>query len=85
MRERGLRKVLLGKVVSNKMDKTVVVEIQQKEKHKRYHKYINRTNKFKAHDESNQCSIGDLVSIVASRPLSKEKRWTVKNIEKKAL
>jgi small subunit ribosomal protein S17 len=85
MKERGLRKTLLGKVISNKMDKTVVVEITQKTKHKKYHKYINRSNKYKAHDGENQCSIGDIVAIVASRPISKDKRWVVRNIEKRAI
>jgi len=84
MKERGLRKILLGKVISNKMDKTIVVEIRQKVKHKKYHKYINTTNKFKAHDATNQCGIGDLVTIVESKPISKDKRWVVRNIEQKA-
>lgn len=85
MKERGVKKVIVGKVISNKMDKTVVVEVKQRVKHKRYHKYINKTTKFKAHDGDNQCNIGDLVSIIESRPLSREKRWVVKNIEQKAL
>ena len=85
MKERGVKKVIVGKVVSNKMDKTVVVEVRRKVKHKRYHKYINKTTKFKAHDGNNKCNIGDLVSIIESRPLSKEKKWVVKNIDQKAL
>ena len=85
MKERGLRKKMSGKVISNKMDKTVVVEIRDKVKHKEYHKYINRSNKYKAHDEKNECNIGDLITIVESRPLSKDKRWVVSNIERKAL
>lgn len=85
MKERGLKKIIVGTVVSNKMDKTVVVEIKQRIKHEKYQKFINKTTKFKAHDENNECGIGDLVSIVESRPISKDKRWKVKNIEQKAL
>ncbi len=85
MEKRGLRKEMVGKVISDKMDKTVVVEITRKLKHTRYHKYIKKTNKFKAHDAANQCGIGDLVTIVESKPISKDKRWVVKNIEQKAL
>ena len=71
------RRVLTGTVVSDKMDKTVAVEIVRRVKHARYHKYINRRNVFKAHDEANECGNGDLVTIRESRPLSRTKRWVV--------
>ncbi len=71
------RRVLTGKVVSNKMDKTVTVEVTRRVKHPRYKKYVNRTNTFKAHDEGNTCQLGDVVSIQESRPLSRTKRWTI--------
>ncbi len=84
MEERGLRKTLEGLVVSNKMDKTVVVEIKRLIKHKKYHKYINRSVKFKAHDVENKCNIGDLVTIMETRPISKDKRWVVREITRAA-
>lgn len=71
------RRVLTGKVVSDKMDKTVAVEIIRRVKHSRYHKYVNRRNVYKAHDEGNQCTVGDTVTIQESRPLSRTKRWLV--------
>jgi len=71
------RRTLTGKVVSDKMDKTVSVEVVRKVKHARYHKYINRRNVFKAHDEDNACQAGDTVVIQESRPLSRTKRWVV--------
>ncbi len=71
------RRVLTGKVVSDKMDKTVAVEIIRRVKHARYHKYVNRRNVYKAHDEGNQCTVGDTVTIQESRPLSRTKRWLV--------
>ena len=85
MSDRGLRREISGKVVSNKMDKTVVVEVKEKIKHKTYKKYISRTSKYKAHDERNECNTGDLVVIAESRPISRDKRWVVKKIEQKAL
>jgi len=73
--ERGLRKVRVGKVTSDKMDKTVVVSIETSEKHPLYKKFVKRTYKLKAHDENNECKIGDIVKVMETRPLSKEKRW----------
>ena len=84
MAERALRKSLTGIVVSNKMDKTVVVAIQDNVKHPLYNKIVKRTVKFKAHDENNTCSVGDRVSIMETRPLSKDKRWRVVEIIEKA-
>jgi small subunit ribosomal protein S17 len=74
------RKELAGKVVSNKMDKTVVVAVEYRFPHKKYEKQMTRTKKFKAHDESNQCHIGDIVVIRECRPISKEKSWYVSGI-----
>lgn len=82
--ERNLRKTRIGMVVSDKMDKTVVVAIQDNVKHPKYGKVIKRTVKFKAHDEKNECAVGDKVSIMETRPLSKEKRWRVVEIIEKA-
>ena len=83
MAERNLRKTRVGKVVSNKMDKTIVVAIQDNVKHPLYKKIIKRTIKLKAHDEQNICNIGDRVEIMETRPLSKDKRWRrVEVIEK---
>ena len=73
--ERALRKTRIGKVTSNKMDKTIVVSIVDNVKHPLYGKIVKRTIKFKAHDENNECSIGDTVKIMETRPLSKDKRW----------
>ncbi|MBC8585947.1 30S ribosomal protein S17 [Youxingia wuxianensis] len=84
MSERNLRKTRVGMVVSDKMDKTVVVAIQDNVKHPLYKKIIKRTSKFKAHDEKNECGIGDKVEIMETRPLSKDKRWRVVNIISKA-
>ena len=84
MSERNLRKTRVGTVVSDKMDKTVVVAIQDNVKHPLYKKIIKRTVKFKAHDENNACGIGDKVEIMETRPLSKDKRWRVVNIISKA-
>ena len=75
MSERNLRKTRVGKVVSNKMDKTIVVAIEDKVQHPLYKKIINRTLKLKAHDENNVCNIGDIVEVMETRPLSKDKRW----------
>jgi len=77
------RKQIVGKVISNKMNKTVVVEIERMMMHPKYHKYVRRTKKVKSHDEKNECSIGDIVLIEETRPLSKEKRYRlVKIVEK---
>ncbi|MCD6366379.1 MAG: 30S ribosomal protein S17 [Bacteroidales bacterium] len=83
MENRNLRKERIGIVVSNKMDKTAIVVVQQKKKHPKYGKFVKKTTKFYAHDEKNDCSIGDLVQIQETRPLSKTKRWRfVQIIEK---
>ena len=84
MSERNLRKTRVGKVVSDKMDKTVVVSIADNVKHPLYKKIIKRTVKLKAHDEGNVCNIGDKVEIMETRPLSKDKRWRVLEIIEKA-
>lgn len=84
MAERNLRKTRIGKVVSDKMDKTIVVAIVDNVKHPLYKKIVKRTVKFKAHDEQNACRIGDRVEIMETRPLSKDKRWRVINILEKA-
>ena len=78
-----MRKVKIGKVVSNKMDKTVVVAVEDSVKHPLYKKIVKRMQRFKAHDESNQCSIGDRVKIMETRPLSKEKNWRLVEIVEK--
>jgi small subunit ribosomal protein S17 len=82
--ERNERKVRIGKVVSDKMDKTVVVAVEYKEQHELYKKPMITTVKFKAHDENNECHIGDIVRIVETRPLSKDKHWRVVNIVEQA-
>lgn len=82
--ERGMRRTRVGKVVSDKMDKTVVVSVETKVRHPLYGKIINRTTKFKAHDENNEAKINDKVLIMETRPISKEKRWRVVNIVEKA-
>ena len=84
MEERNLRKVMIGKVVSDKMDKTVVVAVETSVKHKVYNKIVKRTYKLKAHDEANECKIGDTVKVMETRPLSKDKRWRVVEITEKA-
>ena len=84
MSERNLRKTRVGMVVSDKMDKTVVVAIKDNVRHPLYKKIIKRTVKFKAHDENNACGIGDKVQIMETRPLSKDKRWRVVEILEKA-
>ena len=81
---RGMRKTRTGVVVSNKMDKTIVVEIRTRVKHPLYGKIMNRTKSFKAHDENNECGIGDTVRIMETRPLSKDKRWRLVEIVEKA-
>ena len=84
MEERNNRKVREGIVVSNKMDKTIVVAIRDKAKHPLYKKTINKTKKLKAHDENNECGVGDKVRIVETRKLSKDKNWRVAEIVEKA-
>ena len=85
MEERNLRKVMIGTVSSNKMDKTVVVSVKTSEKHKTYGKVQKTTYKLKAHDEENACQIGDKVKVMETRPLSKDKRWIVVEIIEKAV
>ena len=82
--ERNLRKTRVGKVVSDKMDKTIVVAIEDHVRHPLYGKIVKRTYKLKAHDEENQCGIGDTVRVMETRPLSKDKRWRVVEIVEKA-
>ena len=82
--ERNLRKERTGVVVSDKMDKTVVVAVERKEKHPLYGKFVKKTTKFVAHDEKNECGVGDTVRIMETRPLSKTKNWRVVNIVEKA-
>ena len=80
--ERNLRKTRVGKVVSNKMDKTIVVAIEDHVKHPLYKKIVKRTYKLKAHDEENTCNIGDTVKVMETRPLSKDKRWRLVEVVK---
>ena len=82
--ERNLRKTRTGKVVSNKMDKTIVVAVVDNVKHPLYGKIVRRTYKLKAHDEQNECNIGDRVKVMETRPLSKDKRWRLVEIIEKA-
>lgn len=84
MSERNNRKTAVGKVVSDKMDKTIVVAIEDSVKHKLYKKIVKRTVKFKVHDENNECKIGDRVRIMETRPLSKDKRWRLVEIVERA-
>ena len=84
MSDMNMRKTEVGKVVSDKMDKTIVVAIENSVKHKLYKKIIKRTIKLKAHDENNECKIGDRVRIMETRPLSKDKRWRLVSILEKA-
>ncbi len=84
MAERGNRRTMQGVVVSNKMDKTVIVLTERLVKHPKFHKYLRRHVKYKAHDEKNGCNIGDNVLIVESRPFSKEKRWRVREVLERA-
>ena len=85
MEERNLRKVMIGTVLSNKMDKTVVVAVETSVSHKKYGKTVKRTYKLKAHDEDNACQIGDKVKVMETRPLSKDKRWRVVEVVEKAI
>ena len=80
----GQKKTLVGRVVSDKMDKTVVVRVDRLHRHRLYQKVIRATRKYKAHDEENACSIGDMVRIAESRPISRDKRWVVQEILEKA-
>ena len=82
--ERNLRKVRVGKVVSDKMDKTIVVAVEDHVKHPLYKKIVKRTYKLQAHDENNECNIGDTVKVMETRPLSKNKRWRLVEIMEKA-
>ena len=83
--ERNLRKTRVGKVVSDKMDKTIVVAIEDNVKHPLYKKIVKRTYKLKAHDENNECNIGDRVKVMETRPLSKDKRWSLVELIEKAI
>ena len=85
MGERNLRKVMIGTVTSNKMDKTIVVSVETSVKHPIYGKVVKRTYKLKAHDEENKCQIGDKVKVMETRPLSKDKRWRLVEIVEKAV
>ncbi|GGA51636.1 30S ribosomal protein S17 [Paenibacillus physcomitrellae] len=85
MSERNARRVQIGKVVSDKMDKTIVVAVETYKKHDLYHKRIKYTKKFKAHDENNTAKIGDVVRIVETRPLSKDKRWRLAEVIEEAV
>ena len=82
--ERNLRKTRTGKVVSNKMDKTITVAIEDHVKHPLYNKIVKRTYKLKAHDENNECNIGDTVKVMETKPISKDKRWRLVEITEKA-
>ena len=81
---RNSRKVIIGKVLSNKMEKTIVVSVERKVMHPKYGKFIKMTSKFKAHDEKNECNINDIVKVMETRPLSKDKRWRLVEIIEKA-
>ena len=82
--ERNLRKTRTGKVLSNKMDKTIVVAVENHVKHPLYGKIVKKTYKLKAHDENNECQIGDIVKVMETRPISKDKRWRLVEIVEKA-
>lgn len=85
MKKSGLKRQLIGTIVSDKMDKTVVVLVERLVKHKMYHKYIRRRARFSAHDENNNCNVGDKVMITESRPISKTKKWRVTKVIAKAV
>ena len=85
MEERNLRKVMVGTVLSNKMDKTVVVAVQRNVSHSKYGKTVKTTYKLKAHDEENVCQVGDKVKVMETRPLSKDKRWRLVEVVEKAV
>ena len=82
--ERNLRKTRVGKVVSNKMDKTIVVAVENHVKHPLYNKIVKRTYKLKAHDEENTCNIGDIIKVMETKPISKDKRWRLVEVMEKA-
>ena len=82
--QRALRKTRTGKVISDKMDKTIVVEVKARVRHPLYGKIMNQSTKLKVHDENNECGIGDTVSVMETRPLSKSKRWRLVEIVEKA-
>ncbi|MEZ4772185.1 MAG: 30S ribosomal protein S17 [Bacteroidia bacterium] len=81
---RNLRKIRVGKVISNKMDKSIVVAVERRVKHPMYGKFVHKTSRFMAHDENNECGIGDTVRIMETRPMSKRKRWRLVEIIEKA-
>ena len=85
MEERNLRKTMIGTVISDKMDKTIVVAVEDSVAHKIYKKTVKRTYKLKAHDEANECKVGDKVEVMETRPLSKDKRWRLVRIVEKAI
>ena len=85
MKTRGKKRQMVGMVVSNKMDKTIIVLVERLVKHSLYKKYVRRRSKFAAHDEENACQVGDKVAIIESRPLSRTKRWRVSRIVEKAI
>ena len=84
MKERGQRKIRVGRIVSNKMDKTIVVAVDRLVKHPLYGRYIKRTTKLMAHDEDHACQMGDVVRVVETRPLSKQKRWRLLEVIRRA-
>jgi len=85
MGESNKRKAFIGRVVSDKMDKTIVLAVTRRIAHSRYNKVVKRTIKYKAHDEKNECKVGDMVRVIETRPLSKDKRWKVLEIVEKAV
>jgi small subunit ribosomal protein S17 len=84
MEERGRRKEIVGKVLKNKMDKSIVIGVERKVKHPKYGKFVKKTSTFMAHDEKNECNVGDIVQVMETRPLSKSKRWRLVQIVEKA-
>ena len=82
--ERGTRKEIVGKVLRNKMDKSIVIGVERKVKHPMYGKFVKKTSTFMAHDEKNECNVGDIVQVMETRPLSKNKRWRLVQILEKA-
>ena len=85
MSEKKLVRTIMGKVISDKMDKSITVLIERRVKHPIYGKYVSKSSKVKAHDESNECNVGDLVTIAESRPLSKTKNWSLVKVEEKSV
>ena len=85
MGESNKRKSFVGRVISDKMDKTVVLAVTRRIAHSRYNKVVKRTTKYKAHDEKNECKVGDMVRVIETRPISKDKRWKVLEIVEKAI